>query len=521
MAFLQPYQLKQVTDRLTQDASTLGRLYSSKKKNYMELSIDHNLVDVYIKDGWEVFTTLKTKTKIKKRKSVAKEFEDNIWCQLYEIGYRNLNFDENLHLPYGKEDYEKKQIDVVAIDGETAILVECKSAINPSSAPSYKTEFEGLSLKLDGFKKTINQLYGSEIKIKYIFATKNILLSDKSEDYKRLMDTNSFHYDDNAFKYVENLILNYKYAVKYQFLGLIFKNQLINNTKIEIPAIEGDMGNKKYYMFSIEPSLLLKIGYILHKTKTNAELPNYQRLLVPSRLVSITQYIDKGGCFPNSLIVNFNESKHEVNFESVARKDGTSSRYGTLKIPNAYALAYIIDGQHRLYGYAGSKYLNTNTVPVVAFKNLSPEEQLHIFVDINENQKAVKPSLRTMLKEDLLWSSTRVDSRMSALRSAIIRELSENLTSPLYAKIEIGADPAPLSADFFDRGILASGLLPKAKGNTYIEDSLEGSIYNTNNLDHSNEMQKTKKEIVELVSLCYSLVINNYSEYLQQGKILH
>lgn len=52
------------------------------------------------------------------------------------------------------------------------------------------------------------------------------------------------------------------------------------------------MGTKTYYMFSIEPELLLKMGFILHRTKVNeSEFPTYQRLLVAKRLPGITKFI--------------------------------------------------------------------------------------------------------------------------------------------------------------------------------------------------------------------------------------
>jgi DNA sulfur modification protein DndB len=137
---------------------------------------------------------------------------------------------------------------------------------------------------------------------------------------------------------------------------------MISFPLIEIPAIEGEMGGLKYYMFSIEPGILLKMGFILHRTKANVdEMPTYQRLLVPKRLKGITEYIDGkdgngSGFFPNSIIINFSTKKHHIQFEASARTSSSSSRLGMLKLPNAYSIAYIIDGQHRLYGYANSKY---------------------------------------------------------------------------------------------------------------------------------------------------------------------
>lgn len=65
------------------------------------------------------------------------------------------------------------------------------------------------------------------------------------------------------------------------------------------------------------------------------------------------------------------------------------SRIGILYLPQLYRSAYIIDGQHRLYGYADSKHTEDNTVPVVAFVNLDKDKQVELFMEINENQKAV------------------------------------------------------------------------------------------------------------------------------------
>jgi len=521
MSFLSQIEVDQLKGKLVSDPSMLGKIYKAKKSKLILKSVDHSLVAGYIKDGWVEHKELKTKTVLSLTKSVAKQFEDDIWCQMYELGYRTLNADENFKLPYGKNSEEKKQIDVIAVGKETIMLIECKSSEKPKRAPSYKDEFELLSIRLDGFRKTLIQVFGDSFKVKYMFATKNLRLESDSSDVQLLCKTNSYHYNDNTYKYINNLIKNYKNAAHYQFIGLIFKNQLISTDRIEIPAIEGDMGNKKYYMFSIEPELLLKMGFILHKTRTiEDDIPNYQRLLVPSRLKSITKFIDEGGYFPNSIIVNFSQRKHSLQFEASAKKEDSNSRFGTLKIPNAYSIAYIIDGQHRLYGYANSKYKASNTIPVVAFEDLDPKEQLEIFMDINQNQKAVSASLRLMLGEDLYWDAPRTDSRLIALRSSIIRELSESQTSPLFDMIEIGADPAALSAKPFEKALSDSNLLPKARGNKYIEETIIGSLYNINNHDHHREMINTKKKIVQLISFCYEFVESNYSGIYEKEKYL-
>ena len=76
-----------------------------------------------------------------------------------------------------------------------------------------------------------------------------------------------------------------------------------------------------------------------------------------------------------------------MEFKSASQEGmSTSAKHGILKIPNAYAIAYIIDGQHRLYGYAGTEYSEKNQIPVVAFENMEEADQLDLFMKINEKQ---------------------------------------------------------------------------------------------------------------------------------------
>jgi len=517
MSFLTLEQENTIKEKMVTDEKILKQMYRAKKKTFHELCVKPSEFPIYEKDGWKILAPLKTKIKIQKDKKHSEIFEDNIWCQFYELGYRYLNRDENFILPFNKGIKDKKQIDVIAINNDTIFLVECKSSEKSKKAPSYKDEFDVLKLRLDGFKKSLSQVFGKEKKVKYIFATRNIRLNAESDDMQRLLESNAFYYSDSTYDYINNLIKNYKNAAQYQFLGLLFKNEKINNSKIEVPAVEGKMGNKTYYMFSIEPSLLLKMGFILHRTKANEnEMPTYQRLLIPSRLKGITKFIDNGGYFPNSLIINFHSNK-KIQFEASPRDKTSNSRMGTLKIPNEYAIAYIIDGQHRLYGYANSKFIDTNTIPVVALNGLESVEQLSIFMDINQNQKAVSPSLRLVLEEDLFWNAERADSRIKALRSSIIKQLSIS-TGPLQNKISIGEDPAVLSADPFAKAILRSGLLPKVQGNQYDAKTTAASLYNVNNTNYSQEMTNTKKSIVSFINMCYELVEDEFSSIFDDDK---
>ena len=231
MSYLPQIAIDQLKSKLTNDLSVLGKIYKAKKSQFQTLSIDHSRVDEMLLDGWEIVIERKrmaTKTKMQKAKHYSRLFEDQVWCQMYELGYRHLNYDENFILPFGQEKENTKQIDVIAIDHETIILIECKSSKQLKKAPSYKELFEGLPIKLNGFKTVLEQAFGRGLKVKYIFATRNLRIDIDDVDFKRLFTTGSFYYNDNTYDYVNSLIKSYKSVATYQFLGLLFKNELIN-----------------------------------------------------------------------------------------------------------------------------------------------------------------------------------------------------------------------------------------------------------------------------------------------------
>ena len=504
MAYLTELQVEQIKQHVLQEDDALRYKYKAKSSQYDTRKVLHAEVEHYEELGWVAGPPLKTKTPISLRKGHDRQFEDDIWCMFYNLGFRTLNADEKLVIQWGQHETEKKQLDVVAVGDDAIFVVECKSTAN-ATKKSFKTELNEMVQYMEGMTESLRQLYGKDKRVKYIFATRNYHIVEGGEDDQRMKDNGIYHLDDNAYNYICNLIKSYQTSVIYQFYGLMFKDELINNKPITIPALKGSMGNKDYYLFSIEPSTLLKIGFVLHRTKVNDSMaPTYQRLLIPKRLKGITKFIDDGGYFPNSIILNFAEPSSDlrITFDEIHKEEDSDSIFGLLNIPNAYGIAYIIDGQHRVYGYANSNMKNKHTIPVVAFSGMESEEQLKIFMEINENQKAVSKNLRIDLEEDLFWTSSRLDSRMKALRSSTIKELSSKPGTVLYNKISIGEDSADLSSIPFDTGLSQSGLIPKAKNTKWVDES-DAYLYDKNETDINKAMTEARKRIAQFVLGCY------------------
>lgn len=504
---LSELQIEEIRSHMLHQEDALKTKFKARNDNFVRIKVLHNEVEDYESRGYIAQNATARKTTMVKPKEHSIQLEDDVWCMFYKLGFRILNLDEHLRVQWGPNKEDTHQLDVVAVGDEAIFVVECKSA-STSQSRSFKAELNGMEQYMEGVSNALRQIYGKDKRVKFLFATRNFRFQEDGDDIMRMRNAGIFHLNENAFSYINNLIKSYKEAVIYQFHALMFKDELISKDSIIIPAMRGNMGGKRYYLFSVEPSTLLKIGFVLHRTRVNDSLaPTYQRLLVPSRLKGITKFIDNGGYFPNSIIINFCEPNErlKIEFASIDEKTDSNVEFGYLEIPNAYGIAHIIDGQHRIYGYANSQFKDKNTIPVVAFENMESEEQLKIFMEINENQKSVSPSLRLDLEEDLYWNSGRLDSRMKALRSSIIKALSASSNNILYNKISVGEDASSLTFKPFDNALAHSGLIPKANMTQWTGD-LDICIYNTNETDPDKAMKDARKRITQFIDGVYAIL---------------
>lgn len=394
---------------------------------------------LFINQGWEETPRkLKHKVEIKKSKPIGDAFEDDVWTVFYKMGFKHLNKSNQFKLSYG-EGACTKQIDVIAMDDEVCLFIECKAASTIDRTKSWKTDLEAMIGQYKGLCDEIRHKYGPR-KFKYIFATKNYIIGDA--DKQRLESFHFTHFTEDSINYYNGLAQHLGTAAKYQLLGNIFSGQKIRGLNMVVPAVQGKMGKLTYYSFVIEPQKLLKIAYVLHRNNANQDLmPTYQRLIQKSRLVKIQEFVNGGGYFPNSLIISIDAKGGQLQFDLAGNnsqlKDSVS-KLGLLHLPQTYQSAYIIDGQHRLYGYSGSNYEGNNSIPVVAFVDLDKKTQLKLFMDINENQKSVSKRLRNTLNIDMLWRSENFNDRKSALFLRIAEKLGEDNLSPLYRRVITG-----------------------------------------------------------------------------------
>ncbi len=456
-----------------------------RSEEYDYIKVELNQITSMESVGWELVKKSKASARLKKKRIILQDekFENDVWLLFYKLGFTTLNKGRYFKLSYSSNGDElTQQIDVFAADEESILIVECKSSSKLDKKTSFKTEIEAIGGKRGGLIQAVKKLFPEKnLKVGFIFATNNYAISQ--QDKERMKELKIIHFDEDTIKYYKELISHIGLAARYQLLGNIFAGQKIPEMNNIVPAIEGEMGKHTYYSFSIEPEKLLKIGFVLHHDNANKdEMPAYQRIIKKGRLKAIQEFINNGGFFPNSVIVNI-VTKKQLRFDkSELQEDHSISKLGLLHLPQEYKSAYIIDGQHRLYGYSNSEWKSKNSIPVVAFVNLKLTEQIQLFMDINENQKAVPKNLRTTLEANLLWDAKDFNEQRKALSSRIAQRLGDDKNSALFSRIVTGENSSTsycaITLDYISKSLKATNFYNTYKNNAVIKD---GTIDKSNN----------------------------------------
>ncbi|KOP64870.1 hypothetical protein AMS62_06120 [Bacillus sp. FJAT-18019] len=503
-----------IIDKLVTGKELTG-LKRKRSQHYIYDKFEPELLEKRESEGWELDKTLKSSVRMKKNKPVDELFEDEVWTLFASLGFTYMNKDRHLQITYkGSGNGTTKQIDVFAVDEETILFIECKCS-NVGKKGDFKKEIESISGIREGLFAEARKYFPNR-KTKYILATKNYEVTDN--DKARMKALQIHHFDEYAIRYFNELTKHLGVCARFQLLGNLFEGQKINALDNKIPAIEGKMGGYTYYSFSIEPEKLLKVAYVLHRNEANSEMmPTYQRIVKKNRLKEIQKFVDSGGFFPNSLIISIDTKGKKLNFDILSPKTEKSiSRIGILHLPQLYRSAYIIDGQHRLYGYANSKYASSNSIPVVAFVNLDKNKQVELFMEINENQKSVSKNLQNTLNADLLWTSEDWNKSRKALRLYIAQKLGETPTSPFFERIIIGENESSqtccITIDTIEKSLKSTDFFSRYNKGNEIEES--GTFDKGKN-------EATSKILIPFITDCFSYLRDNLPEEWAKGDSEH
>jgi DGQHR domain-containing protein len=390
----------------------------------------------YIADGWQINKQLKRQIRLAKQKGVDRQFEDRVWRVFYKMGYDDLNKGHSFRIRYRASDgsHREKQVDIFARDQETIVVGECKACdeYRARSLSIQIAEFAGLRKQ---FSDAIRSHYGREFKPKilWFFFTDKVLWS--KSDVSKAKAEQIHVMTERELDYFAQLSEHLGRATKYQFLAEYLGGQKIPELKgVKVPAIRGKLGGKKFYSFVSTPDQLLKFCFVNHRTLADPlALPTYQRMVKKTRLKAIGEFIKSGGAFPTNILINFDERRP---FDRKDREDNADVQFGDLHLPDKFKSAWIVDGQHRLYGYSLiDPIFSAENIAVIAFEGLKREEEANLFVTINHEQKSVPRTLLDELDADLKWGSSVPAQRLSSIAARVVQTLTETIGSPVFRRV--------------------------------------------------------------------------------------
>lgn len=361
--------------------------------------------------------------------------ENKLWVFLYNIGFNKLNIGRGCQVSYGRESksLETKSVDIVAESDDVRLYIECSLQQDTLE----KINHDWIQ-HVEGIRKYENN---NDKNIAFVFFTNQ----DVSESVKtKLREKRIKLLNEKLIEYFNELIKRYKKLAFYQLLGYLLEGQSIKKFKEEelsIPAIRCKYKKNEFcYLFGIQPAKLIPLSTVIHRKKggDNEVINTYQRLVKKEKINDIRKFISENrGVFPTNIIIKFNVKGKD--YFKPRGKQVNEIQFGILTLPDKYQSITVIDGQHRLFAYDGLKEAESDLIYVIGFQKMDIESQVQTFVDINDNQTPVPPSLMWDLYP-LILDQDDIKARIAA----IIKKLNtENETSALYGAISY--DSAPYS----------------------------------------------------------------------------
>jgi DNA sulfur modification protein DndB len=421
---------------ILKDAPRLKREAVKRRKPLEHITVSPAQISEFEADGWQVDKTLKKQTRLTREKPIDERLENRFWMLMFRLGYPEMNEGRQFTVQIERKGAStlKKQIDVFAVDAETVVIAECKTSakIVRRSLQKDIEEFGGLKGPIGS---AIRKHYGAARKLKlvFLFVTENIIWSDPDKERARGLKIGVI--TERELRYYSQIADHLGKSARYQFLAEFLKDQNIPELSGQyVPALRGKLGGKPFYSFVTTPRVLLKLSFVNHRSLNDPDgAPSYQRLVSKSRLRAVGEFIRKGGYFPNNLIVSFTK---KVRFDRISRDDVADVMFGQLYLPDLYRSAWIVDGQHRLYGYSAidDKFLDQNVI-VVAFEQLPKEEEANLFVTINHEQKPVPKHLLDDLEGELKWGSSVPSERVGAISARLINTLNQEIGEAFHNRV--------------------------------------------------------------------------------------
>jgi len=197
------------------------------------------------------------------------------------------------------------------------------------------------------------------------------------------------------------------------------------------------------YMFSTSPERLLRTCTVYRRAGGHADA--YQRMLRRDRLPNIRKFVSgPTAILPTNIVLALSDN---VEVQPLKQKKFADQKGQTLMlsktdfqlvglgIPMEYASLELLDGQHRLFGFAQAESATKKAfnLVVLGIRGLTDKSKQQTFVAINDNSRRMDPNLVSYLKYTKDDVECQKDSELMAIR--VVVDLNEQ--EPFYRRIRL------------------------------------------------------------------------------------
>lgn len=228
-------------------------------------------------------------------------------------------------------------------------------------------------------------------------------------------------------------------------------------SRITLKALVCKQNNKSFYVAVMNSDDLKTMCFVSRKKED--PLKGFQRLLNEKRAKTIATYLDCGeGVVPPALILSA-QTAAQIQYDKKTLELSMELRKETL---------LVLDGQHRLYGLIQAS--KTYQIPVVIFCNLTTQEEIRQFIDINTTQKGVPSALLLDIKSQA-GTETKIEERQRVLFD---RLNSESIMAGMFSPNESKA--GKISRTTFNQG--TKGIFENGPLSQQTDDIIYGAVNN-------------------------------------------
>lgn len=320
--------------------------------------------------------------------SPADEYEERIRNLLKKLGFTKVKGGNNFIIG-------ENQIDACGVCEDKLLIIECTT-----QRQTIRSKIETWKGKLSSIRKGLDSLgdyreYNKSSSLRFILASKYSAVNQYEEMAKE-GNNKVFLWGPNSVYYYERLAKAIPFRAQYDVLADLGL-EMSGDETLSIPAFRVVSNNIEMYNFFVAPDDLIKISYVARREAGKKDF--YQRMIDPSRLTKISEFLESGGVFPTNIVIGINEEfkfKKAV-FNGFGQFPDWLS-FGILTFPKSYQSCWIIDGQHRLFSF---KKGMCQKLPVLAFGNIDLNKQTRFFLEVNKEAKPISSTLIWDLVGDL------------------------------------------------------------------------------------------------------------------------